>query len=223
MNDQVPFTVDRRNRVIRQPNRAAYDQGSIFAIVDQALVCHVSFIENDQPVCIPMLFSRIDRQLVFHGATSSRLMKTIAGGCELCVTVVLLDGLVMARSLFHHSMNYRSVSLFGRGREVSDVDEKLAALKSLSDKVMIGRWDDARAPNQKELKATMVAMVEIESAAAKVRSGGPVDDVADMDLPVWVGEIQFHQNALVETDRSSSITEIPGYVNNHVMRFNTKD
>lgn len=216
------FPIDSRNKVTRVPERGIYDRESIYEILDQSQLAHVSFVEGDQPTSIPMLFARIDNQLIFHGATSSRLMKAIVSGQKLCVSATLVDGLVLARSLFHHSMNYRSVVVFGRGSEVASDEKRMRALQAISDKVMPGRWLDARSPSPQELKATLIAAVEMETGSAKVRTGEPKDDPNDMDLPVWAGQISFQTRATFITDSHSVVSEPPNYVNQYVERFNSK-
>lgn len=190
------FDAEETNRVRRLAKRADYDAATIYAIVDEAPICHVGLIDdNGYPVVIPTIHARVDDTLVLHGAPASRLLKYVAAGRPLCVTVTLLDGLVLARSVFHHSMNYRSAVLFGHGRLVEADDEKMAALAALTEHVMPGRWDDARLPNDKELRATTVVALPIELASAKVRSGPPVDDEEDYALPVWAGVLPLAPQA----------------------------
>ena len=182
------FVKTEQNRVRRLPARGAYDKATIYPIVDQALICYVGLVEEGgQPVIIPTLHARRDDEILLHGATTSRLLKYAATGAPLCITVAHIDGLVLARSVFHHSVNYRSAVLFGRGALVENEDEKMAALAAFTEKLIPGRWDDARRPNAVELKATSVVAVTIESASAKVRTGPPVDDAEDMDAPIWAG------------------------------------
>ena len=178
-----------RTRVRRIPDRGHYDRETIYAVLDEALVCHVSFVQDGQPVVIPTLHARDGDALLLHGATTSRLLHHIAAGGEVCVAVTLLDGLVLAKSVFHHSVNYRSVVLFGRGELVEGDAAKLAALKIFTEKLTPGRWDEARQPNAVELKATSVVRIAIEEASAKVRTGGPKDDPEDLALDVWAGVI----------------------------------
>lgn len=175
------------NRVRRIPQRGAYDKETIYGIIDAAPICHVGFVDGGQPVVIPTIHARRDDRLFLHGAPASRMLKHIQSGAPLCVTITILDGLVLARSVFHHSMNYRSVVLFGRGRLLEDDEEKLAALETITEHVLPGRWADARQPNRRELQATSVVEIVIEQASAKVRTGPPGDDEEDYALPVWAG------------------------------------
>lgn len=183
--------VQDRLRVHRQPKRANYDLGPIRAVLDEALVCHVGFSEpgesGAQPFVIPTTFSRVGDRIYVHAARTSRLA-AILRGVAVCVEVTLVDGLVLARSAFHHSMNYRSVIAFGTPREVHGA-EKLAALEALMEKIAPGRWAEIRQPNETELKATAVCAVDLDSAVLKQRTGGPIDDEADLSWPCWAGVI----------------------------------
>ena len=183
------FANTNQNRVRRLPERGAYDKETIYAILDAAIFCHVGIVQAEQPVVIPTLHARIDDRLLLHGATTSRLLKYAQTGQPLCVTVTLLDGLVLARSVFHHSVNYRSAVLFGQGHLVAEKEAKLAALAAFTERLLPGRWQDARQPSANELKATAVVAMPISSASAKVRTGPPGDDEADMTLPVWSGVV----------------------------------
>jgi len=173
--------------VKRLPKRAQYDREPVYAVVDSAPICHVGFVQDGQPFVIPTIHARIGDTLIIHGSTASRMMKHLGSGAELCVTVTHLDGLVLARSAFHHSMNYRSAVLFGRGENITDQAEKLDALKAVSEHLAPGRWADVRQPSTQELKATTVVRMPIESASMKSRTGGPIDDEADYALEVWAG------------------------------------
>lgn len=187
------FPVTDQNRVRQAAKRAKYDRETAHAIFDQSLVCQVGIVQDGRPFVIPMFFARRQDELLFHGSTKSRLMKTLASGSSICLSVTMLDGLVLAKSLFHHSMNYRSVTAFGTGYALEDESECMAALKIISDKTMPGRWDDARKPSAQEMKATLIAAVKIDSASAKVRTGGPVEDPNDESLPVWSGVVPIVQ------------------------------
>jgi nitroimidazol reductase NimA-like FMN-containing flavoprotein (pyridoxamine 5'-phosphate oxidase superfamily) len=180
-----------RSRLRRIPDRARYDRDTVYAIVDSAPICHVGFVADGQPFVIPTIHGRQGDRLFLHGARASRMLKRAATGAPLCVTVTHVDGLVLARSVFHHSMNYRSAVLFGTGRLVEDRADKLAALQIVSDHLLPGRWEDARSPTKKELHATSVIEMTIEDATAKVRTGPPGDDDADYDLPVWAGVLPY--------------------------------
>jgi nitroimidazol reductase NimA-like FMN-containing flavoprotein (pyridoxamine 5'-phosphate oxidase superfamily) len=177
-----------RTRVRRLPRRGAYDRATIDAILDEALVCHLAFAADGQPFAIPTAFARIGDHLYVHGATASRTLRA-ASGAPVCVTVTLLDGLVLARSAFHHSMNYRSVVVLGHAEEVTGEEERLAAMRALVDKVSPGRWDQIRPPNGQELKATTILRLSLAEASAKIRSGPPIDDEEDLALPCWAGVI----------------------------------
>jgi uncharacterized protein len=175
--------------VRRHPERAAYDREAIDAILDEALVGHLGFSADAQPYVIPMLYARDGDTLYLHGAPASRLLGTLAAGVRACFTVTLVDGLVLARSAFHHSLNYRSVVVLGEARAVTERDEKLVALERLVEHVLPGRSTDARAPSTAELKVTEVIALDLHRASAKVRTGPPVDTGADMSLPVWAGVV----------------------------------
>ena len=182
------FETTEWNQVRRVPKRGAYDHATVFKVIDAAWMGHVGILNpNDGVTVIPMLHARMDDSLIFHGANSSRLMKYLSSGEPVSVSFGMADGLVLAKSLFHHSMNYRSAVVFGRGRLISDRLKKLRALNVISDKIMPGRWDDARQPSEKELSATAVVKLRIESASAKIRFGGPVEDDSDLALPFWNG------------------------------------
>jgi len=177
----------QRAQVRRLPDRAAYDRETIHAILDEGLVCHVGFVSEGQPHVIPMSYGRDGDRLLLHGSAASRLMRGLEAGWPVCLTVTLLDGLVLARSAFHHSLNFRSVVMFGRATPVDDPAAKSAALRAISEHVIPGRWEEVRPPNARELAATAVLEVPIEEASAKIRTGPPRDDLEDLSLPVWAG------------------------------------
>jgi len=206
------------NRVRRLPERGRYDRETIYAIVDEGLICHVAFVDGDQPYVIPTIHGRLGDEIVLHGARASRLMKHIAAGNPVAIAVTLVDGLVLARSVFHSSMNYRSAVLFGRGRLIEDGAEKLAALEAVSEHLARGRWADARQPTPKELDATLVVGVPIDSAAAKVRTGPPGDDEEDYALPIWAGVLPFQLQAQapLADPRLREGIATPDYVKNYV-------
>jgi nitroimidazol reductase NimA-like FMN-containing flavoprotein (pyridoxamine 5'-phosphate oxidase superfamily) len=178
-----------RTTLHRLPTRGTYDRAIVHAILDEALLCHLGFAVDDQTFCLPTTFVRDGERLFVHGAAASRMLKTLAGGARVCVAVSLLDGLVLARSAFHHSMNYRSVVVLGIAWEVTDSAAKARALTLLVDKVSPGRSNTARGPNEKELRATRVLELPLEEVSAKVRVGGPLDDEEDMGRPVWAGVV----------------------------------
>jgi nitroimidazol reductase NimA-like FMN-containing flavoprotein (pyridoxamine 5'-phosphate oxidase superfamily) len=206
---RVPETAVRRH-----PERGVYDKASVHAILDESLVCHVGIVSDGRPVVIPCIQARIGETLYLHGAVASRLMQSVTSGDELCVTVTIIDGLVLARSWFAHSMNYRSVVVFGRGREVTDLVEKARALRAIVEHVAAGRSRDARPPTPKEMAATTVVAVPLERASAKVRRGLPRDQESDYELPVWAGEIPLQLQALspVTDPRVDETVAVPGYV-----------
>jgi uncharacterized protein len=178
-----------RTTVGRLPDRARYDPDSIHAILDEGLVCHVGFVAGGQPFVVPSTYARWNDRLVIHGSAASRMVNALAGGAPACVTVTLLDGLVLARSGFHHSMNYRSVVVVGQATEITDPGEKLRALDAIVEHVVPGRAASVRPPSELEMRATRVVTLPLDEASAKVRTGPPKDDEADYVLPVWAGEI----------------------------------
>jgi len=186
------FAPTARTTLKRLPKRAEYDRERVYAILDEAFICHVGFVADHHPVVIPTGYGRIGDVLYIHGSAASRMLRTLGEGVDVCVTVTLVDGLVLARSAFHHSFNYRSVVVFGRARLVTDRDEKMAALRAFTEHVIAGRWDEVREPNDTELKATTVLALPLEEASAKIRTGPPIDDDADHALPVWAGVLPLH-------------------------------
>jgi len=183
------LTQTARTTLRRLPQRGAFDRRSINQILDEGFICHVGFVAEGQPFVIPTGYARVEDKLIIHGSQASRMLRTLGQGIEVCVTVTLIDGLVLARSAFHHSMNYRSVVVFGRASVVDEPEEKLAALRALSEHMIPGRWDDVREPNERELQSTTVLFLPIDEASAKVRTGPPLDDEEDYDLDVWAGVI----------------------------------
>jgi nitroimidazol reductase NimA-like FMN-containing flavoprotein (pyridoxamine 5'-phosphate oxidase superfamily) len=190
------FEKDDRNRVRRLPERGAYDAATIYAIVDEAKICHAGFVHDGQPFVIPTIHAREGDTIYLHGSKASRLLEHARQGEALCITVTLLDGIVVARSAFHSSMNYRSAVLFGRGCVVEDPAAKLHALEVLTEHVLPGRWAEVRPTTEREVKATSVVAVAIESASAKTRSGPPNDDEEDYALPIWAGVLPIRAEFL---------------------------
>ena len=186
MNNQN-FSKTDQNRVKRVPDRGHYDRETVYDIIDSALICHVGLVQDGQPIVIPTIHVRQDDRLLLHGATTSRLIQYVEAGKPVCVTITHLDGLVLARSAFHHSMNYRSAVLFGTGQLITDATEEWEAMRQFTNKLVPERWDDARQPNGKELKATSIVAIDLLNGSAKVRVGGPKDDDEDYALPVWAG------------------------------------
>jgi len=181
------FTPTERTQVKRLPKRGVYDRETVFKILDEAFVCHVGFVVDGQPYVIPTNFGRVGETLYLHGSAASRMLRTLSEGIPVCVTVSIIDGLVLARSAFHHSVNYRSVVVLGTARLVEDPTEKMEALRLFTEHIMKGRWDQIRWPSEQELKGTTVLALAMEEVSAKVRTGGPVDDEEDYELPVCAG------------------------------------
>lgn len=178
-----------RTQVKRAPKRGHYDLETVYSILDAGLVCHIGFVVDEQAYVIPTAYGRLDDRLFIHGSPISRMLKTLQQGIEVCVTVTILDGLVLARSAMHHSMNYRSVMMFGTAELVSGREEKQQALYAFTEHVMPGRWAATRRPNEQELQATTVLALPIHEASAKIRTGPPIDDAADYELPYWAGVV----------------------------------
>lgn len=203
-----------RTRVRRVPARASYDRRTVDAILDETLVSHVGFVQDGEPVVIPTLHARDGDRLLLHGSSASRLLRTLGEDIPVCATATLVDGLVLARSAFHHSVNYRSVVVFGRARRVEPPAERLKALELFTEKLVPGRWPEVRAPNTKELKATRVLELPLDEASTKVRTGPPVDDEPDYALPVWAGVLPM-STAIEEPEpdpRLDPKTELPAHV-----------
>jgi nitroimidazol reductase NimA-like FMN-containing flavoprotein (pyridoxamine 5'-phosphate oxidase superfamily) len=186
MNTYIPT---QRTKVRRLSKRAVYDKAQVHAILDEGFLCHVGFVQDGQPFVIPTLYARSGETLYMHGSGASRMLKTLAQGVDVCVTVTLVDAYVLARSAFHHSMNYRSVTVLGQARLVADETEKLAALRVITDHIVPQRWDEVRGPNELEMKQTIVLALALEEVSAKVRAGPPADDDEDYALPIWAGVV----------------------------------
>jgi len=184
-----------RSLVTRRPARGVYDRAQIHRILDEAFVCHVGFVVDGQPFVIPTSYARVDDRLYLHGSTASRMVRTLERGIEVCVTATLVDGLVLARSAFHHSVNYRSVVVFGTARLVENDQEKMSALRAFTNHVVPGRWEEVRPPTEQELQGTAVLALTIDEASAKVRTGPPIDDEEDYALAVWAGEVPLRTTA----------------------------
>jgi nitroimidazol reductase NimA-like FMN-containing flavoprotein (pyridoxamine 5'-phosphate oxidase superfamily) len=208
------FTKTNTNSIKRLPKRGQYDRETIYRILDEALICHVGFVQAEQPYVIPINFARVEDSIVLHGAKASRLLKHIEAGYPVCVEVTIVDGLVLARSVFNHSVNYRSVVLFGRGRPLEDEQEKLSALEAITEHLIPGRWQEARLPTHKELNATAVVSIKIDEASAKVRMGPPIDDQEDYALPIWAGVLPLQEQALspVRDELLSDDIPLPEYI-----------
>jgi uncharacterized protein len=208
-----------RTRVVREADRAVYDRDTVYRILDVGFLCHAGFVVDGQPFVIPTSYGRKDASLYIHGSAASRMLRQMQtkDGAPVCITVTLLDGLVLARSVFNHSMNYRSVVILGKATLVDDPEEKLAALRILSEHILPGRWDDARQPNERELKATSVLRVPIEEFSAKVRLGPPIDDEEDYSFPTWAGVIPLEMVAGNPTDDARLLPEkeAPAYAKHY--------
>ena len=211
----------KRTKLRRVPLRGKYDIQSIYSVLDAHFLCHIGFVYEDHPVVIPTLYGRNEDTLYIHGATTSRLITSLKKGIDVSVAVTLIDGIVLARSAFHHSMNYRSVVLFGAAEPVEGGQEKLGALKCISDQVMPGRWEEVRPPNNKELKATTILSFSIHEASAKVRTGPPVDEKEDYALDVWAGVLPLMMNPMEPVADPLLRENVP--FNESILEFLKKD
>jgi len=211
------FAATERTRLVREPNRAVYDREAIYKILDEGFLCHVGFVNDGQPFVIPTMYARVGGALYFHGSAASRMLRGAASGLPVCITVTLTDGLVLARSVFNHSMNYRSVVALGTATLISDTAEKLQALGAFTEKLIPGRWADARQPNEKELKATSILKLPLTEVSAKVRTGGVEDDADDYALQVWAGIIPLRlvADAPVRDARCDAAMPTPAYAANY--------
>ena len=209
-----------RTRVVRESERGIYDREAAYHILDEGFICHVGFAVDGQPFVIPTAYGRKDANLYIHGSAASRMLRQMKEGVAVCVTVTLLDGLVLARSVFNHSMNYRSVVILGKATLVDDPEEKLTALRVLSEHILPGRWDDARQPNERELKATSVLRVPIEEFSAKVRTGPPIDDAEDYAFPTWAGVVPLEMKVgeAINDPSLNPKQEVPRYARNYVRK-----
>jgi uncharacterized protein len=212
-----PNTASSRTRLVREPQRAVYDRAAAYKILDEGFICHVGFVLDGQPFVIPTSYGRVGDNLYLHGSAASRMLRNLSQGISVCVTVTLLDGLVLARSIFNHSMNYRSVVMLGTAVAVSDREEKLEALRLLSEHLIPGRWEDSRQPNEKELKATLALRLPITEFSAKVREGGVIDDEEDYEFSTWAGVIPLTTVAgtPVDDSRLQPGQEVPEYARNY--------
>jgi uncharacterized protein len=210
------FSVTDRTRVVREANRAVYDREVIYKILDEGFVCHVGFSAENQPFVIPTMFARVGDHIYFHGSSVSRMLRGLSKGLPVCVTVTLLDGLVLARSVFNHSMNYRSVVALGQATLIDDPAEKRAALEAFTEKLIRGRWKEARQPNEKELKATSILKLPLNEVSAKVRVGGVEDDAEDYSFAVWAGIVPLRlvADTPVRDDRCDGAIPTPAYALN---------
>jgi len=211
------FTPTERTTLKRLPKRAEYDRQAVYDILDEGFICHVGFAIDGQPFVIPTGYARAGDSLYIHGSQASRMLRAMSEGIDACVTVTLLDGLVLARSAFHHSMNYRSVVIFGRASVVEDKDEKLEALRALTEHIIPGRWAEVRWPNESEIKATTVLALPLAEASAKVRTGPPIDDDEDYEMSVWAGVIplRVESSDAVSDPRLAADVRLPDYLRHY--------
>jgi nitroimidazol reductase NimA-like FMN-containing flavoprotein (pyridoxamine 5'-phosphate oxidase superfamily) len=214
MPENIPMS--DRTRVVREPQRAVYDREIIYKILDEGFVCHVGFTLDGQTFVIPTMYARVNDAIYFHGSAASRMLRGVSAGLNVCVTVTLLDGLVLARSVFNHSMNYRSVAALGNAAIVDQPGEKLAALRAFTEKLIPGRWNDARQPNEQELKATSILRLPLTEVSGKVRVGGVEDDAEDYALQVWAGIVPLRlvADAPVRDERCDASLATPAYAMN---------
>jgi len=215
MNDTITQT--ERTRLRRLPKRGAFDRDTIYSILDESFICHIGFGVDDQPYVIPTAFGRVDDTLYIHGSSASRMLRTLSQRVNMCFTTTLVDGLVLARSAFHHSINYRSVVVLGSAGLVEDLNEKSQALEAITNHIVPGRWDDVRWPNELELKATSVLKLPIDEASAKIRTGPPIDDDEDYDLNIWAGVLPLSlvTGFPVSDDRIRPGLTVPDNISNY--------
>jgi len=208
-----PVATSDRTRIVREPQRAVYDRELIYKILDEGFVCHVGFTADGQTFVIPTMYARVGDAVYFHGSAASRMLRGVSTGLNVCITVTLADGLVLARSVFNHSMNYRSAVALGNASIVDEADEKLDALRAFTEKILPGRWNDARQPNEKELKATSILRLPLTEISAKVRTGGVEDDAEDYALPVWAGVVPLRlvADAPLRDERCDPALSTPAY------------
>jgi hypothetical protein len=208
----------QRTRLIREHERAVYDREAVYKVLDAGFLCHVGFVQDGQPFVIPTGYGRNGDVLYIHGSAASRMLKEVNQGIPVCVTVTLLDGLVLARSIFNHSMNYRSVVILGQATIIDDPAEKLEALRQLSEHIIPGRWQDSRSPNERELKATTILRLPIQEFSAKVRQGPVIDDAEDMSYPTWAGILPLPvvPGTPVPDEKLDHKIPAPNYVKNYV-------
>jgi len=211
------ITKTERTKLGRLPKRGHFERETINSILDEGFICHVGFVLEGQPYVIPTGYARVDDHLYIHGSAASRMLRNLSKGVEVCVTVTLIDGLVLARSAFHHSMNYRSVVILGRARLVEEAEEKNRALEALTEHIVPGRWADVRWPTDLELKATTVLKLAIDEASAKIRTGGPIDDEEDYAMDVWAGvlPLTLATEPAVDDSRLDDSVEPPKYVTDY--------
>lgn len=208
------FTKTDTNTVRRQAGRGHYDRETIYSILDEGYICHVGFLFDGKPFVIPTLYARHEDKIYIHGSSISRMLKELEKGVDLCLTVTLVDGIVLARSAFHHSMNYRSAVIFGKGKLIEGNDRKNNALLAISENILKERWDDSRLPTEKELNVTSVIEIQIDQASAKIRTGDPSDDKKDYELPIWAGvlPVETHFGTPLPDALLDDGIELPDYL-----------
>ena len=213
----MTFAETARTRLKRLPKRGHFDRETVYGILDEGFICHVGFAPEGQPFVIPTGYARVDDTLYIHGSQASRMLRMLAGGVDACVTVTLIDGLVLARSAFHHSMNYRSVVVFGRATLVEEREEKLAALLALSEHIVRGRWAEVREPTEQEMRQTTVLSLPLVEASAKIRTGPPLDDEEDYTMSVWAGvlPLKLERGEPINDPRLPEGISVPDYVLNY--------
>jgi uncharacterized protein len=220
MNPSLQLLKTERTRLHRKPDRGSYDRETVNAILDEGLICHLAFLSHDQPYTLPTIYGRSGDRLLLHGSRASRMLRVLSTGAKVCVTVVLLDGLVLARSARMHSVNYRSVVIVGAAKEITDDHDKTLALQCIVEHVMPGRWQEVRPPNKKELKETSILEVSIREGSAKIRSGPPLYSAEDSNLRVWSGEIPLKvlaQEPIPDPQGIAGI-QVPGYLREYLVR-----
>lgn len=219
MNDHLTQT--ERTRLRRLPKRGAFDRDTVNSILDEAFICHIGFTVDGQPYVIPTAFGRVDDVLYIHGSSASRMLRTLSTDVDMCFTATLIDGLVLARSAFHHSINYRSVVVLGKATLVNDAEEKNLALEAITNHIVPGRWEDVRWPTELELKATSVLMLQIEEASAKLRTGPPVDDEEDYSMNIWAGilPVELKTGDPIDDERLDNGAIPPDNITNYTRKF----
>lgn len=211
------FTPTERTTLRRLPKRGFFDRQAVYSVLDEGLFCHIGFQALGRTFVIPTGYGRAGDTLYVHGSPASRMLRTLSNEVDCCVTVTLLDGLVLARSAFHHSVNYRSVMIFGKARVIEAPEEKIEALRTFTEHVVPGRWAEVRQPNSQELKATLVLAINLEEVSAKMRTGGPIDDEEDLNVPVWAGvlPVKLSMAEPIPDSLLAGETEVPDYVANY--------
>lgn len=208
------FKQTERTTLKRLPKRAEYERDKVYEILDEGFICHVGFVFDGHPYVIPTGYARVGDNLYIHGSSASRMLRTLKEAVDVCVTVTLMDGLVLARSAFHHSVNYRSVVILAKAVAVEDLAEKMEALRAFTEHIVPGRWDEVREPAEGELRATLVLSLPLVEASAKIRTGPPIDDEPDYEIPVWAGELPLHLTTgeLVADPRLKAGAVVPRYL-----------